>query len=834
MRRGLPACRAKSAVFDNERKKAMWKNTRSGLQAGTALAAAFCLGFEAVPVYAGTVAYWPLAYENGVRMTSSSRLDSFGSADGLKAYPVALDGSTADEVQDGEDCFPLGTSAFPAGYGVYDSAVAVVREASTGLYFKTGGSAASGYTHGGLKVDNAGGVLSRTTFTVECFVRRQAETPRNNGWNTIAAVPRTLDNNGTKVINCDAWGFRVIKHQSSNQDWGQLSVRFNPDTITYKDSNPGETTGSTTVNSGLCKDLWDGAWHHVAFSVDDSTHEVKVYFDYQLMASSTLGFSVTYGSEALRIGASPETPNPFGGSMAHFRISDEALSPDRFLQFTRSSPADSEADDVLLHINFDKVGGLSSNGIVFNEAARGSPVRIVASGGYPAIADGGLPTDAVRASLVAAGAAANTGCMTNIYATQATSYYEWFPDDSSFTNGSFTVECFYRTTENRKYHNLLRRRGSTGTQFVLNMNGPRLRGSLGTQTTDDPDASNDGAWHHAAVVYDMANTAAKRVLLYRDYRLVASNTYNAVTVSADTIPVCIGGLDGTDGTRTSFGGCMDDVRITARALTPGEFMTASYFDPSSPTLAWASFDSTFDSSVSAHALADGAGEAGAGGKVPSCVPFASGRDFHCVDGRGKVLRKDDLGELSLENGMVKYPSNPLLALGPDQTVEFIVEANAPPVRNTGLLRCNATPDAGVPSWSMSMDTDGSLMLRCAFRKDDGSFVSTANDENGINGDTDVVVADGQRHHLALVLEETEESGANFTTVSVYKDYGPEPAWSKKVAGRIYYSCGSSVWLGGNSASDMTGRINELRISNGVVAVADMIRSKTKGFIILFR
>jgi hypothetical protein len=473
---------------------------------------------------------------------------------------------------------------------------------------------------------------------------------------------------------------------------------------------------------------------------------------------------------------------------------------------------------------------------VFNEAANGSPVRRVASNNYPAIAEGDLPTDAVRASLVAADAAENTGCMTNVYAAQAASYFEWLPEDSSFTNASFTVECFYRTAEYQQYHNLVRRRATIGSnsQFVLNMNRDKLRGALGSRTADDAEASNDGAWHHAAVVYDSVNAASRKVLLYRDYKLVASNTYSTVLESADNIPVCIGGLDGNAETRTSFGGCMDDVRITARALVPGEFLTASYFNPSSSTLAWASFDSSVDSPVSAYALTNGVVEAGDGGKIPSCVPLAAGIDFYCVNGRGDILRENDHGELFIENGIVKYPSNPLLALFPNKTIEFILKADVPSVRNTVLLRCNATPDSNVPSWNMSMDEDGSLLLRCAFQKDDGTFVSTANDETGINGDTDVVVADGKRHHVAVEFEQTEEFGGNFTTVSVYKDYDPTPAWSKKVSGRIYYSCDSSLWLGGNGDVNMTGRINELRISNGIVDAEDFVRSKTKVFVLIFR
>ncbi len=782
----------------------IWEGRK--LAIGALTLAAFCGG-----AHAATVAYWPLAYANGVRMTESSQIESIGSSSGLAAVPICLDGTSADEVPAGYDYFPVGTNAFPAGYGVYDHVAASNLNAATGLYLKTG-NGASGYAHGALKVGNSSGSLSLATFTVECFVRRQAETPRNNSWNAIAVVPRILYDNGTKVNNRDTWGLRITSFQAN----AVVRARF---------SNPDQS--SSVQFSATCNGLGDFNWHHLALTVDDSTHTAKLYYDYELVGSMDLGFSLTYGQEDLYIGATPQTTSPFGGSLAHFRISDTALLPDQFLQFARVTASPHESNDVLLHINFDKVDGIPHNrNIVFNDAAKGVVQRVVTDS-FPTLAEDGLPSSETRASLIASDAATNSGCMANVYAKQSTSYYTWLPAKDIFTNSSFTVECFYKTTESQGYRSLVWRRATSGAQFALNMNAANLRTVVGSGAVQDSSASNDGDWHHAAVVCDRSRG---KVMLFRDYRFVDEASISSVNLASDAIPVCIGGLDGTASMRASLGGCIDDVRITMRALTPGEFLTSDYFDPTANTLAWVSFDGSLDSSVSPFALSNCVAEAGSGGDVPSRIDICSGDRVSVIDGRGRLLRRGNLQELLCRTGIVTYASNRLLPLFPNQTIEFFVKADAGQARNAGLLRCNAAFDATIPSWAMSFDSADRLKLRCAFLKDDGTLDSL----NEINGTTGVEIADGRRHHVAMTLSQALENGEYSTIVSIYKDYGATPAWTKTVAGRLYYSGDSSVWLGGNTLACIDGIVDELRISNGVLAPEDFIRSELRGLTIIIR
>ena len=81
---------------------------------------------------ARTVAYWPLAYENGVRTTTATVFANHGDGGTLDAVPSSRSGASWVS---GSDYCPQGTNAFPAGYGVYDPVSGTNAAAATGLYF---------------------------------------------------------------------------------------------------------------------------------------------------------------------------------------------------------------------------------------------------------------------------------------------------------------------------------------------------------------------------------------------------------------------------------------------------------------------------------------------------------------------------------------------------------------------------------------------------------------------------------------------------------------------------------------------------------------------------
>lgn len=769
----------------------------------------------ALSVNASTVAYWPLAYENGVRTTTATVFANEGDGGTLDAVPSSRQGASWIA---GSDYCPQGTNAFPVGYGVYDPLSGTNAAAATGLYFHK--TSLSGNA-GALRVANPA-ALRLATFTVECFVRMQQGTAKGD-WNCIAVMPAQLPSSSGVPANYESWGMRATAAE-------QIQIRFSKDKGTVSANLAG--ADNTILYMGA-PDLYDGRWHHVAFSVDGATCKAIAYFDHVYKGEKTLPESVCYKSGMdLFIGNTPQTTGPFGGSIAHFRISDTVLTPPDFLHFTRTERAGDEDPDALLHLDFEPPSGLSATQGFFNDAAVGPAVHHYGVEAIPATVATATPFPQVYAGLLDEVGRASAYCMTNNTSGATKNYVAWAAPEDVFTNTSFTVECCYKTTMTSTYVPLVRRRGGSNVQFNLGFGGTAGRlsatvfeyyastGDDGAKQINDTVASNDGEWHHAALV---VNSEMKTATLFKDGGIVGSQTYNGMLVPAKT-GVCVGGVDNG----SNFPGFIDNVRVTMRALAVGEFLRPDHVMLSGKTLAWASFDNALDAATPAYALTNGAATAAAaGGSAPSFAALGAGERIE--DGAGNVLRRENLAALSCSTGVVKYAANTLLPLVRDQTIEFRVKATAQ-APYAGLVRCNLYRDsADIPVWGLSTDasTGTRLRVRCA----------TAGESSwnyyGINEDTPVVVCDGRWHHVALTLSQTNGQ----VTASIHKDYETTPSWTKTVPGSLCYGSGyAPVWIGASSSTTafFNGEIDELRISRGILDPSEFLRRGTLPFVIVVK
>lgn len=774
---------------------------------------------------AGTVAYWPLAFENGVRTTTANVFANQGDGGTLDAVPSSRSGASWVA---GDAYCPLGTNAFPVGYGVWDPVSGTNAVADSALYFHK--TSLSGYA-GALRVADPA-PLRLTSFTVECFVRMQQGTSPSE-WNVIAVMPGQLKSGSTTILNCDSWGMRVTATH-------QIQLRFTQSG--YSVGSNGAISGTNTSKGFDCQNIYDGNWHHVAFSVNDATHKAVFYYDHVWRGEMSLPESVWYRSgEDLFIGNTPQTAGPFGGSIAHFRISDAVLTPPDILHFTRTERAADEDSDVLLHADFEPVAGLSRTWTFFNDAAIGPAMHRYGSERIPeVVADAKFSP--VYSSLLDSGEGrAAAWCVTNgASASGAKDWIGWQPPEDVFSNGTFTVECFYKSAGKLgEYIPLVRRLGGYNVQFNLGFGGGANAGRLAASTVPgdtgstasivDDVRSDDGAWHHAALV---VNRGRGTIALFRDYEQIGSADYPRVCAPTDS-PVYIGGAYNNQGAFKPFPGSLDNVRITMRALAIGEFLRSDRVAvPASGTVAWAAFDGELSAGAPALALASGTAEAATdGGTAPAFVPLGAGERIE--DASGNVLRRENLSALAFDRGVVKYPGNYLLPLLDEQTVEFFVKAGAQ-TPFAGLLRCNLYRDvADIPVWGLSFDEhDGTkLRVRCT------TVGADSWNYYGINEDTPVVVADGRRHHVALTLSTTGQGASASTTVSIYKDYEETPSWTRTVSGRLFYGAGyAPVWIGASSSATafFDGEIDELRISRGILAPSDFLRRGKLPFILVVR
>ncbi len=511
--------------------------------------------------FASTVAYWPLAYEDGVRTTVSTVFANEGSGGTMDAVPltikkVVVGGENIGEIQEGDSsCCPMGVGAFPSAYGVYDPMARENKGAATALDFVVGDV-------GGIVRVEDPDALRLTTFTVEFFMRPKA----TSGWQCIALMPLSLkDTSGGWVRNCDSWGMRFVNN-------GVLQVRFCTASAT------GTQGSNQTISASVAPQIFDGRWHHVAFTVNGKN--VKLYYDYMLQQTLTLNQNVVYADDGdLYIGATPQDKQPYNGSICHFRISDEALTAENFLHFTCIERAENVADDVALFIDFEPVDGISTNHtVVFNRAATGSAVHLNTADNatYPSFAhlDPDVYTNKLCGSRRDRRIIRDTQSInrTTGVSGSAAPYFTWFPDDDVFHDNSFTVEMFLKTSESAKYKPYLRRHHDSGSGVQVTMGTAGTAGKIAFGfdrfRVNDPDTIADDTWHHLALVYDKT---VSKLQLFRDWNQVSGDmnvTADQGTASVNPIVIC-----GDPGDRTYPIAKIDEVRITKRALSKYEFLS---------------------------------------------------------------------------------------------------------------------------------------------------------------------------------------------------------------------------------------------------------------------
>lgn len=145
---------------------------------------------------------------------------------------------------------------------------------------------------------------------------------------------------------------------------------------------------------------------------------------------------------------------------------------------------------------------------------------------------------------------------------------------------SFTLEAFVRVARQTERHALVaskRRGGQTGASWSLSLSpggtlGVRFDTQAATagggpgfnQTIGSTALVNDGAWHHVALTYDAATRA---VGVYVNYVLSGKGVTQNPLVYDESDLVIGRGLDGW----------LDEVRLTAEALHPEQFLRQARF-----------------------------------------------------------------------------------------------------------------------------------------------------------------------------------------------------------------------------------------------------------------
>lgn len=492
---------------------------------------------------------------------------------GATVYQMA--GMTKNSNQSGATDFLYVTNGIPETFRVFDP----VARASASSVDKAVRFASNGGPQAGAMLETAtDSSFFSESFTVEALVRF----PENLSDAAFGVLATQLRDNSTY-----AWKIHFNWH--------------NQITCYFRNSEGSEVnTGAIALSSGTFK---DGKWHHVAMTVaqGESSSTVKIYFDYGLRKTYSLDSRIQFPESAegsvLQVGGTTLVGQLFMGEIGEFRYSSAALSVDKFLRpRTTRNRLD---DDCVLYFDFEDdmtddwswfaAAPVVSSTKVVNKASPGfmdgtfSPGEVSGKGLLPKI-DGSVPSNAMRMSASDGKLTANTHSFYNNYldtSNRRTARHLYCLESEcvSLADSNFTIEMFYKADGNvLNWTPIFRRQTQAvyiGVQNDVGSNGHshfcaqvKSVASDGSQTNSvtitDAVQTNDGKWHHLALVRN-----GRSLELYRDGGSIGTGTleYDSLLEESGNLMIAGGG-----GSVNTFNGWIDSVRVTLRALEPEEFL----------------------------------------------------------------------------------------------------------------------------------------------------------------------------------------------------------------------------------------------------------------------
>lgn len=685
---------------------------------------------------------------------------------------------------------PVYRAAFPAEVKIYDPVSGTLHENGKALEFKTYGN--QNHPASAVRITD-GNQLMPAQFTIEMFVKATAE------WKQAE-----------HILKSSAWDLWANNNGSG------------PGRFKYK----GMTAASVNGN-GLISDL---RWHHIA--VVKSASRITFYTDYiesnHVDESTTVDYTtVTDVVLGANLGS---TWGGYQGYIDEVRISDTALSPSQFLHVTIAKKSvdpdvyfhfsgedyNLEAFGALAHLatNLYSYANLSSNGSLPNDAIVYQPGNKLewnsTYGAKPALMTSGLAGELVRQGITNTEERMESiGLQFNANQQKLVDYDAYSariwvddPTDKTLAADSFTSECFIKYLSapvKRAQHIMYQSCASSGIRknsWVLSQN----YGEYGTftgqfwyydenksyQSVTIPEDTNkrvgiaDGEWHHVAVVYDKAN---KKVTLYLDYQSYGSKENvelidePAPTKDERRIQIGDGYYDIYLNTAYQMNGCLDEIRITRRALDPQEFLTTIPV-ATGKTLFWAGLDT--DMTTLPY---PGVSPAGV---VAQATAALTGRQkkFKYLDDESAEIEKKTGKSLDLNGGKVDFGRNLMLESERTVTVDFLAKIAS----KTAGAKLVEFKSGNTSVWSVPADA----------------------------------IPVGMWHTVALKVD------AASGTQTLFVDGAQVSSGSVTVPESL---TDSSFVLGDDG---VVGCLDEVRVSRGLLAAEELFRIDPTGLMLLFR
>ncbi len=653
-------------------------------------------------------------------------------------------------------CFSLHLTAGVIAYWDFSSDSNGVTDVSgyyhtlvnNGVVISNGAAVFDG-THTAFNTASTLNLSSYTKLTVECFVRTASPTQS-----------------------------MILEH---SEDLNSYSGSF----FFYLPNTSGELDATTKLLSSYHIDyapagtLSDGDWHHVAWVYDSTittTNRYRLYVDgvQQLQHALASTTDALLLNKVLYIGSRANSGLKFTGELDDLRISDQARSPSEFLtERTEGTPqvvANWTFEDGSAYADASGNGNtLTGSGVTFTDNA--------------AIFDGNQT-------------ALNT--VGNL-------------DLSAFN--SLTVECFMRVAPSgngmvfEHGNNIGTPAKPGGFFFYLPPANPgRMVTTLKTVNGWHQDLSADGVmndahWHHVAWVYNKAINNHYRYTQYVDGVLQnqdsASSSITDTDLRNDILYI---GSRGNDSIK--FIGELDDLRITARALTPIQFQKSPTTERFPGVVAYWPFSARSpltDASGNGHSLTN------------SGVNFNNGAAV--FDGTHTVFSTQ--------------PSTLNLYLYSALTLEYFIKTTSTDVFVVTEHSDNFNTSRGGFITTLNEVNNGQLQ---------GGF-SMADNTYNIDATPADSVTDGMWHHVAVVYD--PDSGGD-DRVRLYLDGVQQ---GKRTEGLHISDTGLAflndvLYIGSraDSSSKFIGELDDVRITGAVLTPAEFMteRSGSGGTLVLIQ
>ena len=727
------------------------------------------------------------------------------------AHPRTINGSTyndGNETSPMEGYLPTYTNSAPPSYGVYDP-VTGTRVANRGcLHFHTTGS--DDRNGGLLRVNQDATLNALTNLTLEAFVRIPTNVQITSSYMRPIILKAHSSNQGV-------WGLHVFE---SNLFYRCTFLLDDNTTVVH-----GWGNGARSVR------IDDGRWHHLALTVNFGTKKVYSYVDYVRismhdMNAKAVGFYHPSNSPLLIGGNANHSTRRHNGEIDEVRISDEALPPEKFLRYIPMREIDA---DTMYYLPFD--GGaadwFSKTALPLN-AATNAPGGITMekyAGPEPASATNGVPGSSIRNGVYSPDVVANEGSVhlpvTGEGAHTGTSFLLTDPNKLVCAS-NFTFEAFVKmdrqTTKpaDSQYADSFAIFYAGYMKVLMNGSNKQLLFRYsGTNMTDKyVGRIDDGSWHHVAYVYD---AAAEKMTGYVDYKQV---TTAVVGKGGSGVNIRISGEH--SGYQT-LPGCLDEVRITRRALKMTEFLT-THDCLTGSTLAHADFEDGMDVAPDTGLIGAGVASARTGGSVPVLSSSVPGVRI-ALDGAAMQDVRDNRKSLRIDGGKIGWTDLGLLRQ-PTFTVEFFAKLDhLDYVANLIRLTRGESPD-GYPAWALFTFAEGTAdQLTVCAQDANELFYFPAHTFGGS-------IADGRWHHWALTFDGT--SGTN-TVITLYRDYVSQGSWTLTTPIN-YLDVVNTLSIGGTSSNPchIRGNFDELRVSEGVLPTDKFMRIFPTSTVVLVR